>query len=88
VSATALALALGSRDVAVALPEAPEEADRRFASSFESDDPVPDWLNTGDTGPGAPRGPCLRPISTRAALVAPVVAVSFAPQSTPSTRRV
>ncbi|MFF5515447.1 GH92 family glycosyl hydrolase [Streptomyces coeruleorubidus] len=51
VSATAFALALGSQGVAVALPEAPEETDRRFASSFESDDPVPDWLNTVDTDP-------------------------------------
>ncbi|CAM5701503.1 putative glycosidase [Streptomyces afghaniensis 772] [Streptomyces afghaniensis] len=51
VSATAFAVALGSQGVAVALPEAPEKADRRFTSSFEADDPVPDWLNTVDTNP-------------------------------------
>lgn len=42
VSATAFAVALGSQGVAVALPDAPEMADRRFASSYESDDPVPE----------------------------------------------
>ncbi|MER6677027.1 GH92 family glycosyl hydrolase [Streptomyces sp. NPDC000983] len=53
--ATAFALAVGSQGVAVALPEAPS-ADREFASSFESGDPAPDWLNTVDTGPdGTPR---------------------------------
>jgi hypothetical protein len=51
VSATAFALALASQGVAVALPEVPEKTDRRFASSFEADDPVPDWLNTVDTDP-------------------------------------
>ncbi|MFC9680871.1 GH92 family glycosyl hydrolase [Streptomyces sp. NPDC056948] len=51
VSATAFTLALSSQGVAVALPQAPETPDRRFASSFESDDPVPDWLNTVDTAP-------------------------------------
>ena len=51
VSANAFAWAVGSQGVAVALPEAPGTADRRFASSFEADDPVPDWLNTVDTAP-------------------------------------
>ncbi|MFE5814778.1 GH92 family glycosyl hydrolase [Streptomyces sp. NPDC056479] len=49
VSATAFALAVGSQGVAVALPEAPAAADREFSSSFEADDPAPDWLNTVDT---------------------------------------
>ncbi|MEG3626993.1 GH92 family glycosyl hydrolase [Streptomyces poriticola] len=49
---TAFALAVGSQGAAVALPRAPAAAaDREFASSFESDDPAPDWLSTVDTGP-------------------------------------
>ncbi|WP_030212736.1 GH92 family glycosyl hydrolase [Streptomyces sp. NRRL WC-3626] len=52
VAATAFALAAGSQGVAVALPEAPPKADRGFASSFESGDPAPDWLNTVDTTRG------------------------------------
>ncbi|MGC9381886.1 GH92 family glycosyl hydrolase [Streptomyces sp. MH13] len=48
---TAFALAVGSQGAAVALPTAPAKADREFASSFESDDPVPDWLSTVDTDP-------------------------------------
>ena len=51
VSATAFALALSSQGVAVARPESPANPDREFASSFEADDPVPDWLNTVDTTP-------------------------------------
>ncbi|MFE9771755.1 GH92 family glycosyl hydrolase [Streptomyces sp. NPDC005931] len=51
VTATALALAAGSQGVAVALPAAPVKADREFASSFESGDPAPDWVNTVDTAP-------------------------------------
>ncbi|MFD5806057.1 GH92 family glycosyl hydrolase [Streptomyces sp. NPDC127020] len=47
---TAFALAVGSQGAAVALPQAPAGADREFASSFEADDPAPDWLNTVDTG--------------------------------------
>ncbi|MER7802757.1 GH92 family glycosyl hydrolase [Streptomyces parvulus] len=47
---TAFALAAGSQGAAVALPQAPAGADREFASSFEADDPAPDWLNTVDTG--------------------------------------
>ncbi|WP_081241269.1 GH92 family glycosyl hydrolase [Streptomyces viridosporus] len=49
VAAAAFALAAGSPGVAVALPQAPPKADREFASSFESGDPAPDWLNTVDT---------------------------------------
>ena len=48
----AFALAVGSQGAAVALPQAPAAADRGFASSFEADDPAPDWLNTVDTAPG------------------------------------
>ncbi|MEV6168953.1 GH92 family glycosyl hydrolase [Streptomyces sp. NPDC051954] len=51
VMATAFALAVGSQGVAVALPGEAAAADREFASSFESDDPAPDWLNTVDTAP-------------------------------------
>ncbi|WP_217146007.1 GH92 family glycosyl hydrolase [Streptomyces sp. AC627_RSS907] len=46
---TAFAVAVGSQGAAVALPTAPAGADRGFASSFERDDPLPDWLNTVDT---------------------------------------
>ncbi|MEU4656148.1 GH92 family glycosyl hydrolase [Streptomyces sp. NPDC023723] len=49
---TAFALAVGSQGAAVALPRAAAAADREFTSSFEADDPAPDWLNTVDTGPG------------------------------------
>ncbi|MFI6930826.1 GH92 family glycosyl hydrolase [Streptomyces sp. NPDC050287] len=47
----AFALAVGSQGAAVALPQAPAAADREFTSSFEADDPAPDWLNTVDTAP-------------------------------------
>lgn len=49
VMTTAFALAVGSQGAAVALPGAPAKADREFASSFEADDPVPDWTDTVDT---------------------------------------
>lgn len=49
--AAAFALVLASQGAAVALP-ARASADREFGSSFEADDPAPDWLNTVDTGPG------------------------------------
>ncbi|AZM59399.1 MULTISPECIES: GH92 family glycosyl hydrolase [unclassified Streptomyces] len=52
VAATAFALAAGSQGVAVALPQAPPKTDREFASSFESGDPAPDWVNTVDTTRG------------------------------------
>lgn len=56
VSAAAFALTVGSQGAAVALPAAPAAADRSFTSSFEADDPAPDWLNTVDTSPdGAKR---------------------------------
>ncbi|GAA2246652.1 alpha-1 2-mannosidase [Streptomyces ruber] len=48
--AAAFALVLASQGAAVALP-ARAAADREFASSFETDDPAPDWLNTVDTAP-------------------------------------
>ncbi|MEV8243835.1 GH92 family glycosyl hydrolase [Streptomyces rochei] len=47
---TAFALAMSAQGAAVALPTAPAEADREFASSFEADDPVPDWTDTVETG--------------------------------------
>jgi predicted alpha-1,2-mannosidase len=47
----AFVMAVGSQGVAVALPEAPDATGREFASSFEADDPAPDWLNTVETAP-------------------------------------
>ncbi|MEV6958074.1 GH92 family glycosyl hydrolase [Streptomyces sp. NPDC051207] len=47
----AFVVAVGSQGVAVALPETPGAADREFASSFEADDPAPDWLNTVEAAP-------------------------------------
>ncbi|WP_173883190.1 GH92 family glycosyl hydrolase [Streptomyces pharetrae] len=55
VSAAAFALTIGSPGVAVALPAAPEAAGREFASSFEADDPAPDWLNTVESAPDGGR---------------------------------
>ncbi|MFD7712265.1 GH92 family glycosyl hydrolase [Streptomyces sp. NPDC059786] len=49
VSAAALALVAASQGAAVARPPERAVADREFASSFEADDPAPDWLNTVDT---------------------------------------
>ncbi|MFF4017378.1 GH92 family glycosyl hydrolase [Streptomyces sp. NPDC001843] len=52
----AFVMAVGPQGAAVALPAEAPAADREFASSFESADPAPDWLNTVDTGPdGAER---------------------------------
>ncbi|MEU3698473.1 GH92 family glycosyl hydrolase [Streptomyces griseoviridis] len=48
---TAFALAAGAQGAAVALPRAAAAPDREFTSSFEAEDPAPDWLNTVDTGP-------------------------------------
>jgi predicted alpha-1,2-mannosidase len=47
----AFTLAIGSQGAAVAMPAKARAADREFASSFETGDPAPDWLNTVDTGP-------------------------------------
>ena len=52
VATTAFAVAAASPGVAVALPGAPDRAEREFASSFEPGEPAPDWLNTVDTAPG------------------------------------
>ncbi|WP_416959114.1 GH92 family glycosyl hydrolase [Streptomyces sp. Agncl-13] len=51
VSTAALALLVGSQGVAVALPAKALAAGGEFASSFETGDPAPDWLNTVDTAP-------------------------------------
>ncbi|MET9059610.1 GH92 family glycosyl hydrolase [Streptomyces antibioticus] len=48
----AFTLAVASQGAAVALPDKPAKADREFASSFEADEPAPDWLNTVDTTAG------------------------------------
>ncbi|EPD66099.1 GH92 family glycosyl hydrolase [Streptomyces sp. HGB0020] len=45
----AFAMAVGAQGAATALPAKAPAADRSFASSFETDDPAPDWLNTVDT---------------------------------------
>ncbi|MET7571292.1 GH92 family glycosyl hydrolase [Streptomyces sp. NPDC005492] len=50
-SAVALALVVGSQGVAVALPDKAPSPGGEFASSFETGDPAPDWLNTVDTAP-------------------------------------
>ncbi|MFC9082104.1 GH92 family glycosyl hydrolase [Streptomyces sp. NPDC057062] len=49
VGAAALALLVGAQGASVALPARAGSADREFASSFETDDPAPTWLNTVDT---------------------------------------
>ncbi|MEU3281747.1 GH92 family glycosyl hydrolase [Streptomyces antibioticus] len=48
----AFTLAVASQGAAIALPDKPAKADREFASSFEADEPAPDWLNTVDTTAG------------------------------------
>ncbi|MCS0602231.1 GH92 family glycosyl hydrolase [Streptomyces sp. LP11] len=45
----AFVMATGAQGAAVALPAKAPAADREFASSFEADDPAPDWLSTVDT---------------------------------------
>ncbi|MFI1364237.1 GH92 family glycosyl hydrolase [Streptomyces griseochromogenes] len=45
----AFVMALGGQGAVVALPARAAAADQEFASSFESGDPAPDWLNTVDT---------------------------------------
>ncbi|GGZ88411.1 GH92 family glycosyl hydrolase [Streptomyces echinoruber] len=44
-------MAAGGQGAAVALPAQHPHTEREFASSFEADDPQPDWLNTVDTAP-------------------------------------
>ncbi|MES5818518.1 GH92 family glycosyl hydrolase [Streptomyces sp. RG80] len=51
----AFALAVSSQGAATALPEAPG-ADPAFASSFEADDPPPDWLSTVEHASGVDGG--------------------------------
>ncbi|MFD9136433.1 GH92 family glycosyl hydrolase [Streptomyces bottropensis] len=54
--AAAFALVVASQGAAVALPDRPAAGEREFSSSFEPDDPAPDWLSTTDTAPdGSPR---------------------------------
>ncbi|WP_200262586.1 GH92 family glycosyl hydrolase [Streptomyces sp. HSG2] len=47
--AVLLALVVGTPGAAVALPRDPDPPERAFASSFEPDDPAPDWQDTVDT---------------------------------------
>ncbi|WP_327748285.1 GH92 family glycosyl hydrolase [Streptomyces europaeiscabiei] len=49
--AAAFALVVASQGAAVALPDRPAAGEREFSSSFEPDDPAPDWLSTVDTAP-------------------------------------
>ncbi|MGW0878261.1 GH92 family glycosyl hydrolase [Streptomyces sp. NPDC002671] len=44
-------MAVGSQGAAVALPGKAPADDRQFASSFEVNEPAPDWLSTVDTAP-------------------------------------
>lgn len=54
--AASFALLVASQGAAVALPDRPTAAEREFASSFESGEPAPDWINTVDTASdGSPR---------------------------------
>ncbi|MFI2037097.1 GH92 family glycosyl hydrolase [Streptomyces bottropensis] len=54
--AAAFALVVASQGAAVALPDRPAAGEREFSSSFEPDDPAPDWVSTTDTAPdGSPR---------------------------------
>ncbi|WP_326575861.1 GH92 family glycosyl hydrolase [Streptomyces sp. NBC_00481] len=54
--AAAFALVVASQGAAVALPDRPAAGQRQFSSSFEPDDPAPDWLSTVDTAAdGSPR---------------------------------
>ncbi|MER6154612.1 GH92 family glycosyl hydrolase [Streptomyces sp. NPDC001868] len=49
--AAAFALVVASQGAAVALPDRPAAGEREFSSSFEPDDPAPNWLSTVDTAP-------------------------------------
>ncbi|MFJ3659099.1 GH92 family glycosyl hydrolase [Streptomyces sp. NPDC090119] len=49
---TAFVLGVGAQGAAVAVPSRAPAAATEFASSFESGEPAPDWLNTVETGPG------------------------------------
>ncbi|MEU1040474.1 GH92 family glycosyl hydrolase [Streptomyces sp. NPDC005907] len=51
VATAAFALVVASQGAAVARPAERASADQEFASSFETADPAPDWLNTVDTAP-------------------------------------
>ncbi|MDQ0993615.1 GH92 family glycosyl hydrolase [Streptomyces sp. V3I7] len=54
--AAAFVMAVGAQGAAVARPAEAAAAGGEFASSFESGDPAPDWLNSVDTQPdGSPR---------------------------------
>ncbi|MFE7761738.1 GH92 family glycosyl hydrolase [Streptomyces sp. NPDC057438] len=54
--AAAFALVVASQGAAVATPDRPSAPEREFSSSFEPDDPAPDWRSTTDTAPdGSPR---------------------------------
>src|SRR5882757_9977548 len=51
VGVAALSLLVASQGAAIAQPVQAAAPDREFASSFETDDPAPDWLSTVDTAP-------------------------------------
>lgn len=52
----AFALAMSSQGASAALPQAPPGAAGEFASSFEADDPAPDWLSTPERASGVDGG--------------------------------
>ncbi|SFM90628.1 F5/8 type C domain-containing protein [Streptomyces sp. cf124] len=49
--AVAFALVMASQGAAVALSDRAAAGAREFGSSFEPDDPAPDWISTVDTAP-------------------------------------
>ncbi|MEV8567524.1 GH92 family glycosyl hydrolase [Streptomyces sp. NPDC051322] len=49
--AAAFVLVVTAQGAAVARPTHPHGADKEFSSSFEADQPQPDWRNTVDIGP-------------------------------------
>ncbi|WP_200307722.1 GH92 family glycosyl hydrolase [Streptomyces adelaidensis] len=53
--AAAFALVVASQGAAMAFPDRPATGEREFSSSFEPDDPAPDWLSTVDTAPDGSR---------------------------------
>ncbi|MFE2494365.1 GH92 family glycosyl hydrolase [Streptomyces scopuliridis] len=50
--AAASLLVVTAQSAAIAQPAQPKSAEREFASSFEADEPQPEWRNTVEVGPG------------------------------------
>lgn len=79
--AAAFALVVASQGAAVALPDRPATGEREFSSSFEPDDPAPDWLSTVDTAADGSPG---RPASTAAT---PPASPATSPTTSPTSGR-